>query len=312
MNLDLAPLNLLAQQQKVDLHVVTDVIADALTAAYGRRRDAVPGAVASVDPAAGTLTIHGPDGADVTPADLGRLAADATRQGVQQWLRDLQRRRAVGVWADHEGSAVVGTVRLGGGRRHRGGTALTLSGGTDAVLPDGESVDGESLRDGQMLSVYVLNANVDDRGRTLVTVSRRQPSLVTALFAQQVPQVASGQVSFVAIARDPGVRTKVAVSGENAKDHLTGAGATRIRPVVEALGGERVDLVEHSADLATYVAAALTPGRVSHAEVLDPTRRTVRVHVTGEQMALVRGRADANVRLAMRLTGARIEVALVA
>lgn len=308
MELDVQVLKQLASDQQVPLSTVVVKVTDALTDAYGRTPSAVAGAVARLDTAAGTLTITGPDGMDVTPSDFGRLAAAATRQAVTQWLRDVERIRKVGKWAGREGTLISGRVRAHAARNRRGETIFDLGDGVEAVMPTGEATPGEEYPHGTEMTVLIVAVNADDRGGVKITVSRRQPSLVTALFAKVTPELASGQVRIVAIARDPGSRTKVAVTGPGARAALIGPNADRIRQVVAALPGEKVDVLEHHEDLAAYAAAALTPAKIIATEVLDPARKLVRVTVAPDQVALARGKAGANLRLGHRLTGARIEV----
>lgn len=308
MKFDTTALTALAHQQGLPVSDAVQVVSAALTDAYAKTPGAVPGAVAVVDLDACQLRVEAA-GVDVTPAGFGRLAANTTRQALVQWIRDVERRRQVGPWANREGTVVLGTVKANPARNRRGEVVFTLDGAT-GVMPAGEAIPGEELAPGQQVAVLALAANVDDRVGVLVTVSRRQPALVSALFEQVVPELAGGQVEIVAIARDPGSRTKVAVRGEGVDPvaAMVGPGGYRARQVTEGLVGERVDLVRHQEDLGAFVAAALTPGQVAET-VVDPVRRNqVTVKVRTDQIALVRGRADANLRLAQRLTGAKIVV----
>lgn len=310
MELDLDTLRALAASQNVPVHDVADVVAAALTDAYAKSPGALPGASVELDDHSGTFVVVDQD--EVThpmPAALGRTAAAAARQAIVQWMRDQERRRKVGTWAQREGTAQNAVVvRHVPARGKQGPETQLRIDGTDAVLPAGEAIAGEELHPGQQVQVLLLAANVDDRDRIKLTVSRRQPALVSALFDRHVPELADGQVTIVSVARDPGSRTKVAYTGTGGAAALVGPSATRIRAVMAALGGEKLDLVERHEDLADFVAAALTPGKVQTCELTDPVRKQVRVTVLPDQALHTAGRGGANISLAQRLTGARIQV----
>ena len=311
MDIDVSSLQAVAASQNLPVDDVTAVVAAALTDAYTRMPDATAGAVIVADSATGKFVLLHDDGAiSATPAAFSRTAAATARQAIVQWMRDQDRRRAVGPWADREGRVVRATVVRHVPARGKNGPETQMRvDGVDAVLPAGEAIDGETLSVGAQVQVLLLAANVDDRDRIRLTVSRRQPALVSALFATVVPELVAGTVHIAAIARDPGTRTKVAVDGEgDVLAAMVGPAGARIRTVMSALAGEKIDVVVRHPELCDFVAAALTPGVVNSASLSDPARRAVTVAAAPEQMANVCGRMSANVRLAQRLTGARIEV----
>lgn len=312
MFIDVDALSQLASSQHVPLADVVTVVEAALNDAYRKNASAVPGARVqiAVTKAGGDLTVLDADGADITPADFGRLVATTTRQAVTQWLRDLERIRKVGVWAGREGSLVTGTVRANS-RNRNGETSVDLGAGVEAVLPSGEAVEGEALRHGDRVTALIVAVNADDRGAVKVTISRRQPALITQLFTAAVPELAAGAIEVVSVARDPGSRTKIAVRGADgvdARSAMIGVNADRIRQVTAAVAGEKIDVVNFHAELGDYAAAALTPAAVLAVDVTDPVRRQVTVTVAPDQLALAVGRGGANTRLAQRLTGAKITV----
>jgi N utilization substance protein A len=145
-----------------------------------------------------------------------------------------------------------------------------------------------------------------------VTVSRTHPDLVRGLFAQEVPEVADGSVEIVALAREAGHRTKIAVRstvpGLGPKGACIGPVGSRVRAVTAELHGEKIDIVDWSADPARFVASALSPARVSSVEVVDPVLRSARVVVPDYQLSLAIGKEGQNARLAARLTGWRIDI----
>jgi len=145
-----------------------------------------------------------------------------------------------------------------------------------------------------------------------ITLSRTHPSLVKKLFALEVPEIADGTVEITSMAREAGHRTKIAVratiAGVNPKGACIGPMGQRVRAVMAELQGEKIDIVDHSDDLAEFVAHALSPARVTQATLIDPANRAVRAIVPDYQLSLAIGREGQNARLAARLTGARIDI----
>jgi N utilization substance protein A len=145
-----------------------------------------------------------------------------------------------------------------------------------------------------------------------ITVSRTHPSLVRKLFALEVPEIASGAVEIVSLAREAGHRTKIAVKanepGINAKGACIGEMGQRVRAVTAELNNEKIDIVDYNPDLATFVANALSPAKVSSAFVIDESLKAVRALVPDYQLSLAIGKEGQNARLAAKLTGARIDI----
>jgi N utilization substance protein A len=306
VDFDARMLTQLATDQHVPLEEVATVVTKALTDAYARTSQAQPHAAAALDLASGRLCVTTPDGTDVTPKDFGRLAAATARQALVQWLRDVDRRRKVGWWADTEGTAVTATVRAPG----RDGEVRLEAGGVDAVLPAGEAVPGEVLHRGQQVSVYVLAANMTDRDTVRLTVSRRQPALVTALFAQVVPELSDGSITVTAVAREPGERTKIAVAaavaGLDARQLMIGGRSGHcLRHVVEALAGEEVDVVVYDADAVRFASAALAPETVLDIRPTDEYGRQLAATVS-DIGCLPAAASVTNARLAGKLCGVKI------
>jgi N utilization substance protein A len=150
------------------------------------------------------------------------------------------------------------------------------------------------------------------RGGPIVTVSRSHPSLVRKLFEFEVPEIANRDVEIVQVAREAGHRTKIAVRalkpGVNAKGSCIGELGARVRAVTAELNDEKIDIVDYSEDLPTFVAQALSPAKVSSAFMLDVATKHVRALVPDFQLSLAIGKEGQNVRLAARLTGAKIDV----
>ena len=181
----------------------------------------------------------------------------------------------------------------------------------EAVLPPAEQVPGERYVHGERIRCYVLHVRKGHRGPS-VTLSRTHPGLVKKLFALEVPEIAAGEVEIVAIAREAGHRTKIAVRshrpGVNAKGACIGPMGSRVRNVMTELHGEKIDIVDYSDDPAGFVANALSPARVSRVHVVDAAAREAQVIVPDYQLSLAIGKEGQNARLAARLTGWRIDI----
>jgi N utilization substance protein A len=208
-------------------------------------------------------------------------------------------------FAGREGDVVTGIVQ----QSERRYTLLDL-GKVEALLPQAEQVPSEPYRNGERLKGYITEVRKGTKGPQIV-VSRTHPGLLKKLFELEVPEIAEGIVEIKAVAREPGHRSKIAVSSnEPAVDPVgacVGPKGSRVRNVVTELRGEKIDVVPWSADPATFVANALQPAKVREARV-DPETQTALVIVPDYQLSLAIGREGQNARLAARLTGWRIDI----
>jgi N utilization substance protein A len=181
----------------------------------------------------------------------------------------------------------------------------------EAILPPTEQVPGERYAHGERLRCYVLHVRKGYRGPS-ITLSRTHPNLVKKLFALEVPEIASGAVDIMAIAREAGHRTKIAVSsnqpGVNPKGACIGPMGSRVRNVMTELHGEKIDIVDYSDDPPQFVANALSPARVLRVNVIDAQARVAQVIVPDYQLSLAIGKEGQNARLAARLTGWKIDI----
>ena len=184
-------------------------------------------------------------------------------------------------------------------------------GDVEALLPRREQVPGERYRHGERIRVYVVNVARGLKGPEIV-VSRSHPELVRRLFEREVPELVSGAVSIMAIAREAGARTKIAVrantEGVNPKGALIGPGGARVRAVMENLGPEKIDIVDWSADPAKFVAAALSPAVATGVQVISEKNKTAIAFIHDDQLSLAIGKEGQNARLAAKLTGWKIGI----
>lgn len=242
---------------------------------------------------------------EVTPETFGRIAAQTAKQVVVQKLRDVERKRTLEEFRGRIGEVLTGVVQ-----RRDGRNVIVNLGRTDAILPESEQVRGESYRFNERIKVYVLD--VKETGRDpQVIVSRTHPTLIRRLFELEVPEIEDGIVVIKSVAREPGVRTKIAVASRDEKVDPVGAcvghRGTRVQAVVNELGSEKIDIVRWSDDVATNVAEALKPAKISRIEVSEDGKSAL-VVVPDNQLSLAIGREGQNVRLAARLTGVRIDI----
>ena len=316
MDIDLSVLRSLESEKDISLDQAIKAIEDALLVAYHKSEGASVNARVEVDRKSGHVTVWAtpaaPDGAagreyDDTPAGFGRIAATTARQVILQRLRDVEDELTFGEYAGREGDIVAGVIQQGKDPR----TVLVDLGKLEAILPPAEQVPGERYVHGERIRCYVLHVRKGHRGPS-VTLSRTHPGLVKKLFALEVPEIAAGAVEIVAIAREAGHRTKIAVrshqQGVNAKGACIGPMGSRVRNVMNELHGEKIDIVDYSDDPAGFVANALSPARVSRVRVVDAAAREAQVIVPDYQLSLAIGKEGQNARLAARLTGWRIDI----
>ncbi len=241
---------------------------------------------------------------DVTPNELGRIAAQNTRQLIVQKLREAERDFQYNQFADREGEVVVGIVQ------NVTNSAVTLSlGRVEGILPRKEQMPGERYTVDQRVRAYVQEVKRSPRGLQII-LSRTNRNFLRRLLEVEVPEIRDGVVEIKAIVREPGSRSKVAVAALQPNVDpvgvCVGVRGSRIQPIVNELHGEKIDIIEWSADPAVFVTRSLGPAKVMS---VHPTQqRGVSVIVPDDQLSLAIGREGQNARLAARLTGLRIDI----
>jgi N utilization substance protein A len=242
-----------------------------------------------------------------TPENFGRIAAQTAKQVVLQQIRDYERKTVFDEYHDRENEVINGIVQRADSR-----TVIIELGKTEAVMPIREQVPNERYRPGQRLKVLLKEVSRDQRGPQLV-VSRASPDLIRRLFEMEVPEIFSGAVEIMAVAREPGVRSKVAVAARQEKvdpvGSCVGMRGVRIQNIVNELYGEKIDVIEWSADPATFISNALSPAKPTSVQLSDGDgERIATVIVPTEQMSLAIGKEGQNARLAAKLTSWRIDI----
>ncbi|WP_151525369.1 transcription termination factor NusA [Serinicoccus kebangsaanensis] len=322
MDIDMAALRMLEREREIPMDVIVEAIEQALLSAYQRVDGHAREARVELDRKSGHVTVWAREDAPVledgtrgepgpeyddTPEGFGRVAAATGRQVIAQRMRDLEDDAVLGDFRGREGDIVSGIIQQSNDPRR----ILVDFGTVEGELPVSEQVPGEAYEHGQRLRCFVVSAKRGMRGPQIL-LSRTHPNLVRRLFALEVPEIADGTVQIHAIAREAGHRTKIAVHstvpGVNAKGACIGPMGQRVRAVMAELQGEKIDIVDYAEDPAQFVAAALSPARVSSARVVDTRAKQVRVVVPDYQLSLAIGREGQNARLANRLTGWKIDI----
>jgi N utilization substance protein A len=236
--------------------------------------------------------------------DFGRIAAQIAKQTIIQKLRESERESILGEWRGKEGQIVSGIVQ----RFERGNVYIDL-GRAIGVMFANESIPGEHYRPNERLRFFVMAVQEDTRLPGII-LSRSHPKFVNKLFELEVPEIADGTVEIKAITREPGSRTKIAVSsnseGVDPIGACVGQRGTRVMAVNNELGQEKIDIIEWSGEPQKFIANALSPAKVEAVEAFD--RHEARVYVPEDQLSLAIGRGGQNVRMAAKLTGWRIDV----
>jgi len=240
-----------------------------------------------------------------TPGNAGRIAAQTAKQVILQRLHEAEHSAIFEEFTDKEGEVINGVVR-----RIEARQVYIDLGRTEAVMPASEQAPNERYRVGQRLKVYLLEIAQTARG-PLLLVSRSHPNLLRRLFELEVPEVYNGTVEIKAVAREAGFRSKVAVAarqeGIDPVGCCVGLRGIRIQNIVNELGGEKIDVVNWSQDIITFITNALSPAKVSGV-IINEEEQAATVIIPDKQLSLAIGKEGQNVRLAVKLTGWRIDI----
>jgi N utilization substance protein A len=245
---------------------------------------------------------------DVTPPGVSRIVASHTKSIINAMVRDAKREKIFEDYVDRIGEMVSGPVQ----QTNNKFTIIKLDDDLEAELPRKETPSGERYRFNERLKVYITEVRrVRKANEVPIIVSRKHPGLIRRLFEVEVPEVYDGIVEFKSIAREAGVRSKVAVAsrepGLDPVGACVGPGGSRVRNVVQDLRGERIDVIAWNEQPEVFVGNALAPAKVDRV-LIDPTTHTANVVVPGDQLSLAIGKEGQNARLAAQLTGWRIDI----
>ena len=242
---------------------------------------------------------------EVTPRDFGRIAAQTAKQVVVQRMREAERSVIYDEYINMEGDIMTGIIQ-----RIENRSVFLDIGKTEAILTANEQIPGEVYRHGDRLKVYMVEIRKTNRGPQVV-VSRTHPGLLKRLFEQEVPEIYDGTVEIKSIAREAGSRSKIAVYSKNENvDSLgacVGAKGMRVQAIVDELRGEKIDIVKWSEDPAEFIDNALSPAKVIAVDIAEE-EKFARVIVPNYQLSLAIGKEGQNARLAVKLTGWKIDI----
>jgi N utilization substance protein A len=316
MNVEMSALTELTTGKGINLETLIYGIEVAVLGAYNQSETAKRHARAHLDRETGEITILVPifaeDGSRTgeeidSPGGFSRVATSTARQIIKLKMRETNDAEIVGEFTGNVGDVISGVVQQG-----RDPKMINVNlGRVEGRIPPQEQVHGEIYNHGDRIKCFVVEVKQGMKGPEIM-LSRSHPALVKQLFAFEVPEIGDRIVEIMAVAREAGHRTKLAVkthrAGVSAKGSLIGPLGSRARAVMDELHGEKIDIVEWSEDPAEFVAASLAPAKVSHVEITDLTTRSAKVIVPDYQLSLAIGKDGQNARLAARLTGWRIDI----
>ena len=238
--------------------------------------------------------------------DFSRIAAQTAKQVIVQKIRESERDSLYEEMKGKIGEMVNGSIYKIANKN-----IIVDLGRSEAILPVSEQVYKEKFTVGQHIRALIIKAEKNVKGPNTV-LSRAHPDLVKVLFELEVPEIYEKIVNIVNIVREPGVRTKIAVTSNNPKVDPVGAcvgvKGARIKPIIDELRGERIDLIPYSSDPVRYITAAISPAKVISVTIVSDTEKKAEVIVADDQLSLAIGKSGHNVRLAARLTGWHIDV----
>jgi N utilization substance protein A len=245
------------------------------------------------------------DPASFDPSSFGRIIAQSAKQVMIQKIREAESNAVLTEYTARKGDVEHGTIQ-----RHEGGAAIVNVGKQEAILPRGEQIPGEMHHTGERIKAVVLDVKKVGQ-RVKIILSRTHPDFVRRLFENEIPEIGERIIEIKAIAREAGYRTKIAVSSIDLKVDCVGAcvgvRGSRIKNVVDELGGERIDIVRWNDSLQVLIPNALQPAQIEEVFLYPRLGRAI-VLVKEDQLSLAIGRRGQNVRLASKLVGWDIEI----
>lgn len=306
----------LEKEKGIDLNVLVDGLKAALISAYKKNYKTNYNARIDINLNTGEIKVlkileedeakkEGVAEIDVTPENFGRIAAQTAKQVITQKIKEAEREVMYNEYKERVGDMVIGIIQQNDAR-----WTLVDLGKVEALLPLNEQVPGEKYKTGDRIKCYISEVKKTTKGPQVI-VSRTHSGLVRRLFELEVPEIYEGIVTIKSIAREAGYRTKIAVaSSERNVDPVgacVGPKGSRVKMVVDELAGEKIDIVQYSDDIVTYIKNALSPARVLKV-LVDEDSRFALVVVPNEQLSLAIGKDGQNARLAAKLTFWKIDI----
>jgi len=244
-------------------------------------------------------------GMKIETSSFGRIAVQMAKQIIIQRVKDAERDNIYDEYKDRKGELINGFVQ-----RFEGGNIIVNLGRAEGVVPPAEQIHRETYKRGERIRTYLFEVKKNTKGAQII-LSRTHPAFLKALFEVEVPEISEGLIDIVSVAREPGKRGKIAVRAKDKDIDPVGAcvgmRGTRVQSVVQELRGEKIDIIPYTDDSAKYVSSALSPAKVNRVFV-DEENRAMTVIVPDDQLSLAIGKNGQNVRLAVKLTGWKIDV----
>jgi len=294
----------LARDKNIDKDLVLDDLEAAMESAIRKRYGPDEQVEVKIDRLSGNITAA-LNGSPINMTELGRIAAQTAKQVMIQRIREAERGSIYEEFLERKGTIVTGTVA-----RLEGSALIVNIGRTEGFLPRSEQIPGETHQPGERIRALILEVR-DAPHQVKIILSRSHPDFIRRLFELEVPEVAERIIEMKALAREAGYRTKVAVSSIDLKVDAVGAcvgvRGSRIKNIVEELGGEKIDIVRWNESSQILIANALKPAEIQDTALCFELGRAT-VVVPDEQLSLAIGKRGQNVRLAARLTGWDIDI----
>lgn len=294
----------LHREKNIESEIVFTAIESAMVTAVRKYRGEESEIEVAIDRSSGNISAV-VDGEELDQNEIGRIGAQTAKQVIIQKIKEAERDSLLDEFHDQVGQLITGTVQ----RSDRGVTTVQL-GNMEAILPRGEQISGESYHNGDRIRAVVYEVKASGN-RVKVILSRTKPQLVQRLFEQEVPEISEGVIEIRAISREPGHRSKVAVSSSDQRVDCVGAcvgvRGNRIKNITSELAGERIDIVRWSDDPMELIPSALQPAEVEQVLLCDMIGRAI-VLVKDDQLSQAIGKYGQNVRLGSKLVGWDIEI----
>jgi N utilization substance protein A len=294
----------ISRDKNIDKETVLEDLEAAMLSAIRKAHLATDEVLVKIDRATGDITAT-INGAPMHIRDLGRIAAQTAKQVMIQRIREAERDSIYEEYLDRKGQIVTGRVA-----RFEGGSLIVDLGRVEAVLPKSEQIPGESHQVDERVRCLILDVR-EQPSQVKIILSRTHPDFIRAMFELEVPEVAEKIIEIKALAREAGYRTKVAVNSLDTKVDAVGAcvgiRGSRIKNIVDELGGEKIDIVRWNDSSKILIANALKPAEVAEISLGFELGRAT-VVVTDDQLSLAIGKRGQNVRLAARLTGWDVDI----
>ena len=295
----------LHREKNIDKEIVFQAIEAALVTAAKKHYGELAEITVTIDRETGVLGgTHNGDPMDSAEIS-GRIGAQTAKQVIIQKIREAERDSLLGEYGEQIGQLINGVIT-----RNEGGATIVSLGTIEAILPRSEQIPGETHHPNERVRAVIFEVKPQG-SRVKVVLSRTRPQLIQRLFEQEIPEIADGVITINGVAREPGHRSKVAVSSSDQRVDCVGAcvgvRGNRIKNIVDELAGERIDIVRYNDDPETLIRASLQPAEVDQVLLCDMIGRAI-VLVREDQLSLAIGRKGQNVRLASKLCGWDIEI----